>query len=119
MREKKIKAIVSSGNVFADLGFENPEEELLKARLASLVNRAIDDRDLTQKEVATLLGIKQPHVSELAHGRLARFSVERLLYFLSKLNHKVTITIKDETRKLPSEQIVITEQQANAYLASI
>ncbi|TJV05517.1 MAG: XRE family transcriptional regulator, partial [Mesorhizobium sp.] len=29
-----ITAEVSSGNVFADLGFDNPEEELLKAKLA-------------------------------------------------------------------------------------
>ena len=32
-QRKKIAVTRGSGNVFADLGFENPEEELLKARL--------------------------------------------------------------------------------------
>jgi predicted XRE-type DNA-binding protein len=115
MYEAKTKATVSSGNVFADLGFDNPEEELLKARLASLVNRAIETRGWTQKETAKILGIKQPHVSELARGRLARFSVERLLYFLSMLEHRITITINDETKTLPSEKITITKQHDAGY----
>ena len=51
-----------SGNVFADLGFPNPEEELLKAQLARQVFRLIHHRGLTQTEAAILLGLAQPDV---------------------------------------------------------
>src|SRR5438094_648604 len=36
-RMKKEKVEISSGNVFADLGFEDSEERLLKAKLASQI----------------------------------------------------------------------------------
>lgn len=38
----------SSGNVFADLGFENPDEELAKALLSRAIERAIERAGLTQ-----------------------------------------------------------------------
>ena len=42
------KVTVSSGNVFADLGFANPEEELLKAKLIREIRAIIRRRRLTQ-----------------------------------------------------------------------
>ena len=74
-----------SGNVFADLGFANPEEELLKAQLARQVLTIMTNRGLTQVETAAILGIAQPNVSTLVNGRLAGFSVERLIRFLNAL----------------------------------
>jgi len=41
---------VSSGNIFKDLGFPNPDEELAKVKLASKINRLITDKGMTQKE---------------------------------------------------------------------
>ena len=38
----------SSGNVFADIGFANPEREQLKAHLTLQIYRIIKDRGLTQ-----------------------------------------------------------------------
>jgi predicted XRE-type DNA-binding protein len=36
----------SSGNVYADLGYENPEEMLLKAHLTMLLSKVIKAKDL-------------------------------------------------------------------------
>ena len=66
----------SSGNVFADLGLRNPEQELLKARLTLQIYRIIRERKMTQTEAAKVLGIKQPHVSLLASNRSGGFSVD-------------------------------------------
>ena len=46
-QEPYIPVIPSSGNVFADLGFEEPEEELTKAQLASHIRQVIQRRRLT------------------------------------------------------------------------
>lgn len=43
---KKIAVTRGSGNVFADLGFDNPEEELLKARLAREARQASTALDM-------------------------------------------------------------------------
>ena len=46
----------SSGNVFEDLGIENPDQELLKAKLAFFVHEAIQEKKLTQEKAASLMG---------------------------------------------------------------
>jgi predicted XRE-type DNA-binding protein len=84
----------SSGNVFADMGFANPEREQLKAHLPLQIYRIIKNRGLTQVEAGTILGIKQPHVSALMRNRSGNFSVERLMDFLIALRQDVEITVR-------------------------
>ena len=97
---------LSSGNVFADLGFPNAEELKTKTKLTLLITRIIKQRGWTQQQAADALGIKQPDVSELSRGqRLEHYSVERLMNFLSLLEQKVTITVS--SAELPTEEIVV------------
>lgn len=90
--------IVGSGNVFKDLGFKNPEEELTKARLASIINDIIEERELTQDQAGKILGVNQPKISALKNGRLKGFSIERLFSFLEKLDQHIEITITDKSK---------------------
>jgi predicted XRE-type DNA-binding protein len=94
----KIRVKEGSGNVFADLGFANPEREELKARLTLQIYRLIKARGLTQAQAGEVLGIKQPHVSSLMRGQSGSFSVERLMNFLAALGQDVQITVRS-TRK--------------------
>src|SRR6266436_8194139 len=82
-----------SGNVFADLGLPNADQELMKARLTLQIYRIIQDRGLTQTEAGKILGIPQPQVSALARNRSGNFSVGRLIDFLTALGQDVKITI--------------------------
>ncbi|MBS0358030.1 MAG: XRE family transcriptional regulator [Proteobacteria bacterium] len=86
--------IKSSGNVFEDVGLENPKEYLAKAELAHQINKLIQQRGLTQIEAAKLLGIDQPKISALSCGRLSGFSIERLFKYLIKLDQEIEIVIK-------------------------
>lgn len=87
-----------SGNVFADLGLPNPEQEMMRARLTLQIAQLIKHRGLTQAEAAKILGIQQPHVSALARNRPGIFSVGRLMEFLIALGQDVDITVTP-TRK--------------------
>ena len=40
----------SSGNVFADLGFENPEEELMKSDLTAQISLIIKEKKNIRKK---------------------------------------------------------------------
>ena len=93
---KKITA--SSGNVFADLGFDNPEEELLKAKLVREIRAIIKRRKLTQTMAATLLGLKQPDVSALVTGRVGKFSIDRLVRCLDRMDYKVDVVVRHKRR---------------------
>jgi len=100
-----IKYELGSGNVFADMGLADPEEHLVKARLARLINKAVAESGWTQQQTAKALGITQPKVSDLSRGRLKNFSVERLLEFLTQLDRRVAITVSHGDS--PTEEIVI------------
>jgi predicted XRE-type DNA-binding protein len=93
MARKTLKVDPGTGNVFADLGVANAKELKLKVRLAVEVNRVLEERQLSQQTAAGLLGVRQPHVSELVRYRLDRFSVERLMDFLTRLGKDVEIRI--------------------------
>lgn len=96
---KNITAEMSSGNVFADLGFDNPEEELLKAKLAREIRAIIKRRRLTQAKTAELLGLKQPDVSAIVTGRTGKFSIDRLVRCLDRLDYKVDVVIRQKPRR--------------------
>lgn len=88
----------SSGNIFADLDVENPEEALAKAKLARAISMIITRRHLTQTQAAVVLGVDQPKVSSLMRGRLVGFSIDRLLRFLLALDRDIEILIKAKPR---------------------
>jgi predicted XRE-type DNA-binding protein len=92
-----ITATASSGNVFVDLGFDNPEEELLKAELVREIRAIIKRRRLTQENAATLMGMKQPDVSAIVTGRTGKFSLDRLVRCLDKLGYKVDVIVRHKT----------------------
>jgi len=83
----------SSGNVFADLCVKNPEEALVKARLAHVISEAISARGMTQVDAAAFLGIDQPRVSRLVRGQLAGFSLDRLFRFVTLLGSDIKIIV--------------------------
>jgi predicted XRE-type DNA-binding protein len=95
-----------SGNVFADLGLPNPEQDLLKARLTLHIYKIIRARGLTPRQAGELLGIREPHVSTLMRNRAGNFSVGRLMEFLTALGQDVRITVKP-TRKARGEMAVV------------
>lgn len=104
----------SSGNVFADLGLPEPEEDLVKATLAMRITRIIAERGWSQNEAARVLKIDQPKVSALVRGRLASFSAERLLSFLTALDQDVEIVVrpKGDERQQATVRVSIQDETA-------
>jgi predicted XRE-type DNA-binding protein len=99
MGEKRTDTVDSgSGDVLVDLGFADASERKLRVELAMRLNELIADRRLTQAGVAQLFGIPQPHVSELKHYKLSRFSSERLLRFVTLLDRDVEIVIRPKAK---------------------
>ena len=97
--------VVGSGNVYADLGFADAEEMLIKAELAQKIGDILRAQRLTQIQAAELLGIDQPKVSALLCGRLSRFSIEKLMQFLLLLGRDVSITIKPRRGTRPRSHV--------------
>jgi predicted XRE-type DNA-binding protein len=84
----------SCGNVFADLGFDNPDEMLAKAELVRQISLVIEQRNLSQEKTAEFLEIEKPILLDLLEGNLLIFSTETLIRFLNKLGMDVEIVVK-------------------------
>jgi predicted XRE-type DNA-binding protein len=96
--KSKLPVHAGSGNVFADVGFDNPEDMKLRADLVQQLREIIGRKHLTQAAAAKLMGIKQPDLSALLNGRLTKYSLERLLRFMTILDRDVKITVKAKPR---------------------
>jgi predicted XRE-type DNA-binding protein len=87
-----------SDNVFADLGFEDAEERLLKAELATKIAQLIEKKEWTQAQTAERTALDQPKVSRLLRGQLSGFSADRLFAILNRLGHSVEVRISPKER---------------------
>ena len=105
---KHIEFEESSGNVFADLGLEDAEELLVRAQIGFHVATLIENRNLKQREAANLLNIAQPDVSHLMNGHFSRFTTDKLLDFLRRLDQKVTIEISPHREGEPFQSVAFT-----------
>jgi predicted XRE-type DNA-binding protein len=65
-----------------------------KTVLAVQVNKLIESRKLSQVEVASLIGMTQPKVSQIRRYRLKNISLERLMHALISLNQHIEIVIR-------------------------
>ena len=109
-KKSVISVTASSGNVFADLGVSEPEEELAKAQLASRIREIIRRSRLTQDAAAALMGVDQPKVSALLNGRLTNFSSGRLMRLLTRLGRDVEIVVKAKPRRRQSGRIRVIDE---------
>jgi len=96
-----------SGNVFADLGIDNPEEQLAKADIVSTIASVIEKRELTQAEAGRIMGLPQPKVSALVRGKFEEFSIDRLYRLLNRLGVNVAVVLSAEPAWAPGQTSVV------------
>ncbi len=99
-----IEFVEGSENVFADLGLPNADELYLRASLGTEIVKIIRKKGYSQKEAAKILGIKQPEVSALLNAKFQRFSQEKLISFLNKLDYKITIQVSPHNPGEPYQE---------------
>ncbi len=96
-----MRATKSSGNVFADIGFDaiEAQELAVKADLLSLVLKVMREKKLTQTETAALCGIDQPTLSKALNGRLDSITIDRIARWLVALGQSVRIDVAPKKRR--------------------
>jgi predicted XRE-type DNA-binding protein len=99
----------STGNVFADLGFNNTAvaELSVKSALITTLSDTISKRALTQKEAAALCGTDQPTLSKVLRGRMESVTIDRLAAWLNALGRTVEIRVRPFDRTVTAGELVI------------
>jgi predicted XRE-type DNA-binding protein len=95
-----------TGNVFADLGYDDADERQTKLRLAFAINEVIGRQRLAGAAAAEKLGISRPKVSALANYKLDDFSVEQLIALLAALRQDAKFVIRKSSRRARREHSV-------------
>ncbi len=106
-KRKPIKFEEGSGNVFADLGLRDANQHLARAQMGFHVFSILKEQKLKQREIADILDIAQPDVSHLMNGHFSRFTTDKLLDFLKRLDYKVTIEVSRHNEGEPYQQVTI------------
>jgi predicted XRE-type DNA-binding protein len=98
-RDVRIDFEDSSGNVFADLGLENPEELLATAKLIGGLRNTMEKRKLTETAAARRLGIPRAHLAKLLRGNFDLFSDREIKHFTRALRQPSVRSRKVHTGK--------------------
>jgi len=96
-----------SGNVYADLGYENADEMRVKAQLVAKIAEIIQHKGLTQVEAAKVLGLTQPKISAMLRGQFRGFSERKLIDCLTSLGRDVQIVIKESSQRRAGGKLTV------------
>lgn len=83
----------SAGNVYEDLGYKDADSMKFKAEIVTRINEIMNEKKLTQQQVADITGIPQGRISNILNGQFRGISEFRLLSCLSLLGNDLEIKI--------------------------
>ena len=107
-----------SGDIFRDFGFSEQESAALniKACFFRKLQAALKESGCTQTELATRLRIPQPKVSDIINGKMAGFSVERIVNLLLKLNYVIGLDARPAAKGAHGRVVDLTDKKRDKNL---
>jgi predicted XRE-type DNA-binding protein len=96
------KITKGSGDVFGDLGFSPAEARNLhiRSQMMTALRKFVKKEGLTQADAAMRLKVSQPRISDLARGKISRFSLDTLVNMLTDAGLEVDFSIKPASRRV-------------------
>ena len=88
-----IELIRGGGNLYRDLGVADAELRQLKALLAAENIKALDERGMSVRQAEPLTRIPAADFSRIRNAKLDRFTVDRLMTILSRLDCDVEVKV--------------------------
>jgi predicted XRE-type DNA-binding protein len=97
--ENKLEIVRGSDNPFRDAGLSDPDTKLMKADLAVGIIRVLRERDLSGARAAALAGVTEADISRIRNADLNRFTIDRLVRILNRLDSRVQVAISLRPRE--------------------
>jgi predicted XRE-type DNA-binding protein len=89
----EIEIVRGSGNAFRDFGHPNADLEQLKAILAAKIIGVLDDKTISVRKAQAATGIAAADFSRIRNAQLDRFTVDRLMTILNRLDQRVKVRV--------------------------
>ncbi len=90
--------VQGSGNVFQDFGRPNANVEQTRAILAAEIISTLDKRGLSTREAEKITGVAHSEFSRIRNARLGRFTLDRMINILEKLDKNLEVQVTFTTR---------------------
>ena len=89
----ELELVKGSDNSFADVGLPDADTKLIKADLAAEIVGIVRERHLTGAAAAKLVGIQTADMSRIRNADVSRFTIDRLVHILNRLNRHVEMRV--------------------------
>ncbi len=101
MKNDDLELVRGSGNAFQDFGRPNASVEQTRAILAAEIIRVLDKRGLSTREAEKLTGVGHSEFSRIRNARLGRFTLDRMITILEKLDENIEVRVSFRSRRHP------------------
>lgn len=88
-----------SGNAFRDFGRLNANIEQVRALLAAKIIHILNERGLSTREAERLTGVAHTEFSRIRNARLSRFTLDRMISILGKLDNDIEVNLTFQQRQ--------------------
>jgi predicted XRE-type DNA-binding protein len=99
MKKDILELVRGSGNVYRDFGRPNAGLEQARAITAAKIIRIIDERKLSTRDAEKLTGVSHSEFSRIRNTQLGRFTLDRMIAILGKLDEDVEVSVTFKARK--------------------
>jgi predicted XRE-type DNA-binding protein len=86
-------------SIYAELGFPNAGEMLVKAQLVIKIAEILSARGWSQQQSAKVLGLTQPKLSKMLRGQFRGISEIKMMDCLVRLGREVKIVVGPDSEQ--------------------
>ncbi|MBI3129655.1 MAG: XRE family transcriptional regulator [Candidatus Tectomicrobia bacterium] len=91
---RKLETVHGSGNVYRDFGRPDADIRQAKALLAAQIIKILDDEGLSLRQAEKRSGVSNADFSRIRNADLGRFTIDRLMAILNRLDRRVEVRVK-------------------------
>jgi predicted XRE-type DNA-binding protein len=99
MKKGDLELVRGSGNVYRDFGRPNASLAQARAIVAARIIRVLEERELSARDAEKLTGVSYSEFSRIRNARLSRFTLDRMIAILGKLDKGLEVSITFKARK--------------------
>jgi len=94
-----MELVRGSGNVYRDFGHPNAGLEQARAITAAKIINILDERKLSTRDAEKLTGVSHSEFTRIRNAQLRRFTLDRMIAILGKLDEDVEVSVTFSPRR--------------------
>lgn len=95
----EFELVRGTGNIYRDFGRPNAALEQARAIVAAKIIRNLDVRKLSTRDAEKLTGVSHSEFSRIRNAQLRRFTLDRMIAILGKLDEDIEVQVSFKTRR--------------------